>query len=364
MPSFENPNEGAGSLDVGLLLAMWARQPTGSSKETLARLKVLIRYAYLIERGPGALVRNLVGQRIYQTGLAAIRDVAWEQRLDPEHLRDLQEWLARHFPTGEGAAEAIRCEYTIRSQALDAIHEGQVPPHIMADTGLPSEFPWLQQFMARHFLHPNRTRRDTAGFHRKLLEQIGGTVADLDAADPAGTLRRARDALLDGSSLLTKLRKPNPIGTILAATGTHADLRMVVFLKGLQTAHAATVSSVALYQYERDHGTLPDNLQALVPTYMKELPRDYFDGRPLRYAKDKRILYSVGEDLEDSGGVEHLSAEVRREYEMDSASRVREVIRFGDAVYALGKPNAGPASPSERADTRRGPATRPPRPRR
>jgi len=32
------------------------------------------------------------------------------------------------------------------------------------------------------------------------------------------------------------------------------------------------------------------------------VPEDDFSGKPLRYDLDKRLIYSVGEDLEDDGG--------------------------------------------------------------
>jgi hypothetical protein len=32
------------------------------------------------------------------------------------------------------------------------------------------------------------------------------------------------------------------------------------------------------------------------------VPPDDFDGKPLRYSREKKCVYSVGEDLRDSGG--------------------------------------------------------------
>ena len=41
-----------------------------------------------------------------------------------------------------------------------------------------------------------------------------------------------------------------------------------------------------------------------MPKYIEKIPEDDFDGRPMRYSAEKKIIYSVGEDLEDSGGSE------------------------------------------------------------
>ncbi|MGB9877802.1 MAG: hypothetical protein ACPLPS_08555, partial [bacterium] len=64
----------------------------------------------------------------------------------------------------------------------------------------------------------------------------------------------------------------------------------------------ATATLLALRAYKKDKGHLPDNLSELVPEYLPEIPIDPFDGKPLRYSKEKRIIYCVGKDLIDSGG--------------------------------------------------------------
>ncbi len=51
-----------------------------------------------------------------------------------------------------------------------------------------------------------------------------------------------------------------------------------------------------------ENGRLPETLGELVPEYLDDVPRDDFDGEPLRYDRDKKVVYSVGEDLTDDGG--------------------------------------------------------------
>lgn len=64
----------------------------------------------------------------------------------------------------------------------------------------------------------------------------------------------------------------------------------------------ATACLFALRAYKKDRGKLPTTLDELVPTYLPKIPPDPFDGRPLRYSREKRIIYCVGEDLKDEGG--------------------------------------------------------------
>ena len=50
----------------------------------------------------------------------------------------------------------------------------------------------------------------------------------------------------------------------------------------------------------------PVNLDGLVPEFLSHVPLDPFDGKPLRMKKADKglILYSVGANLEDDGGVD------------------------------------------------------------
>ncbi len=69
------------------------------------------------------------------------------------------------------------------------------------------------------------------------------------------------------------------------------------------TLHATRLL-LALRCYQNDHGALPASLADLTPKYLKAIPLDDYDGLPFRYSREKKLLYSVGEDFKDDGGVE------------------------------------------------------------
>ena len=71
-----------------------------------------------------------------------------------------------------------------------------------------------------------------------------------------------------------------------------------------ETQRQMTLAAIALKRYELAHSHFPGSLQELVPQYLSELPRDYMDGKPLRYrrANESFALYSVGDDGTDDGG--------------------------------------------------------------
>jgi hypothetical protein len=76
-----------------------------------------------------------------------------------------------------------------------------------------------------------------------------------------------------------------------------------VYGHGVGNLRCALVG-VALERYRRDHGAWPENLDALIPTYLNAIPSDPQDGKPLRYKRnqDGVLVYWVGLDSTDNGG--------------------------------------------------------------
>lgn len=63
---------------------------------------------------------------------------------------------------------------------------------------------------------------------------------------------------------------------------------------------------LAAAAYHARHQKYPSALDALVPEFISEIPRDPFDGKPLKMTNvdEGLILYGIGPDLKDDGGAE------------------------------------------------------------
>ncbi|MEO8426419.1 MAG: hypothetical protein ABI651_04825, partial [Verrucomicrobiota bacterium] len=71
------------------------------------------------------------------------------------------------------------------------------------------------------------------------------------------------------------------------------------------------IAAIALKRFHMATGRYPDNLSALVPAYLSAVPKDWMDGKPLRYnlKPDGTFqLYSINEDGKDDGGDGSLMA--------------------------------------------------------
>ncbi len=75
----------------------------------------------------------------------------------------------------------------------------------------------------------------------------------------------------------------------------------------LYTEREVVRARLAYERYRAEHGEYPSEPVELVPQYLSSLPRDFFDGKPLRYSVPERVLYSVGENGADDGGSAEFS---------------------------------------------------------
>ena len=64
---------------------------------------------------------------------------------------------------------------------------------------------------------------------------------------------------------------------------------------------------LAAERYRLAHNnSLPNSLADLVPQYLPSVPADSFDGKPLRFKTIPQrgyMVYSIGKDREDDGGI-------------------------------------------------------------
>jgi hypothetical protein len=81
----------------------------------------------------------------------------------------------------------------------------------------------------------------------------------------------------------------------------------VVVLKiiRMESTCRVIVTAIALKRFQLKHGKLPETLDEMSPEFLRAVPIDPYDGKPLRYhpnADGTYMLYCVGEDGVDDGG--------------------------------------------------------------
>jgi hypothetical protein len=95
-------------------------------------------------------------------------------------------------------------------------------------------------------------------------------------------------------------KERSPLVRLLAPAGG----RLAFACNRTQAELRCAAVALAVERYRLEHRRWPDALDALVPQYLAQVPRDPFDGKPLRYRRLDQgvVVYSVGKDREDNGG--------------------------------------------------------------
>lgn len=155
---------------------------------------------------------------------------------------------------------------------------------------------WAWRLLPPDYLwQPNRTLSSLAEVYRELqrgsalnCQEAYSSVADYNDE------RRLRLAKI--------LLSPNPVGGLTLEITTPNFQRFDLKRCHNETKFSLLQALIALKAHDGETASLPAALEDLVPRYLDRVPEDRFDGAPLRYSRERQVVYSVGDDFIDSGG--------------------------------------------------------------
>ena len=235
------------------------------------------------------IISGLVGVGVAAIGLSTLEmtlpAVTTSKELSGLHLDELE-------PIGQMFQESLRGE-----EVLGLNLYSQLPP-------VPSDI------AVRGFRNPGIMSVGAGGpigiFARIFFLNADGYVhlmqqlQDL-APQPFHTVRPLLEVAFD----------PKSDGGLLTSIMVPALNHNFEVIARISAQEACAQVAIAATKFRLDHGVLPAHLADLVPTYLDAIPLDPFDGKPLRLAirKEQWIVYSVGPNGIDEGGVERKGGE-------------------------------------------------------
>ncbi len=207
-------------------------------------------------------------------------------------LQSLERILSRVAPTDPQLRELTDVLATI-AEAPDLVDTMITERGLMIGT--------CARFFAGVRLRPGSLRYWLPGARERALTDILDRMeACVEAARLPDAQRMARfDGIRKEVEDLSGLHAV--VKTLVPGMGRVAECDLVLRAR-LDLVKAA----LAVERYRLTTGSLPAALDALTPQYLKEVPVDPFDGRPIRYARQTLgyVLYSVDTDGQDNGGRE------------------------------------------------------------
>ena len=293
-------------------------------REAFRSACTLLELGCHLEADAGSSLYYLVGTGMRVGATRTMRNLVRGESLDGEQLRELQGLLNANRPSTQGFILAVRSDYEAFVDNVDQLYRGDVP---LGDDTIDCLPTWVQRYRIRYALNPNSTKRDMAILSSKLIDLatdpdagIGPTKVD-ELIDEYTTEKRAAMAEVG-----VRGKRVIQIEYMMCANRFSGSKLLVQRLCEADVCHVATATLAALHLFYRGRGHFPDSLAALVPEFMSAVPRDAYDGRPLRYSREMEILYSVGEDLQDSGGSTELRPGEQAETGSDKQRKARDYV--------------------------------------
>jgi hypothetical protein len=277
------------------------RAGQGNAEDALDDAMRLVRFGQHIEGGKGTLVDYLVAITIKGMGLELIGDLTHESRLPPDRLRRCAADLSPYQTAPGALANSLRAEYAFSRAFWEKVVSGEMDLDVfMRGTPRRGAMEWPERFLFK----PNRTRRLIAEAYRELIAAAPKYFADMPGHDKFYAVAVEEQRLAGGN-----LRGGRIFELYLSSVSGALSLKCQTNVQV-----AATRVLVAMKAFKIDKGRLPATLDELVPDYLDAVPLDDFDGKPLRYNPAKKIIYTVGKDLRDDGGMtkqEFLAAKMK-----------------------------------------------------
>ena len=273
---------------VALRASVLFRQ--GKEKEAFDEAMKIVRFGGMIEGSRGPLLPWLVGVAVKAIGLRRLRDLLQQTSLPPDVLMQYVGELSQYEVDEAALADVFRAEYMRAAKMIDDLAFGTAGS---SAPGLASG--WV---FRRVLFRNNETKRLYAQTYRRLIEDIPNSYAQR-------VNFRAGDEQSGGFfDLAGRIAAGNAVGTMLhdMLLPALAELQATKYVENMLVR--ATWLLFAIKCYKLETGQLPETLDALVPDYIDKVPLDPYDGRPMRYSREKKRVYSIGEDLKDVGGLD------------------------------------------------------------
>jgi hypothetical protein len=140
---------------------------------------------------------------------------------------------------------------------------------------------------------------------RRYLEMIQTMLEVPRQVRRTGSLAAALSETRSASQRLRQSEDSGSAKYFLATRIAPALEKASVKAARLETQREMAVAAIALKRYQLRHHRLPPTLALLTPEFLASVPRDFMDGKELRYQPNSDgtfLLYSVNEDGKDDAG--------------------------------------------------------------
>jgi hypothetical protein len=263
-------------------------------------LKEIMEFGRKVQTFGASSIICYKGQGIRSRGFECARRLAALSCVSPEELQDMAALLDIYQPDERFFQDIVKQQYQFSKQLLYDAGSGNLNTEASKFERGIMKFGW------RIIFNYEKSVGVLAEEYRNLSEAFAKHRSEYNV-NPAMQIVHQR-------SVLEHVLSKNSLGEVFLSMDV-GSVELTMKHKCIEKSRfAATQIILALRRYQLESGALPQTLDALVPNYLPQVPGDDFDGQPFRYLAEKKLLYSVGENLQDDGGVARDAQKNRLDY--------------------------------------------------
>ncbi len=268
----------------------------GKDKEAMNEALNSVGIGQKIQESQIALIEYLVANSMKVIGLETIQKILTVSKLSSDDLKQYGQDLNKYYKNEDGLISSMKMEYHISQRYIDRVKNNS--SEIMSDfmvEGMIEEFgpDFVNKIKSNYYFQPNKTKSLIAENTRANISNVSISCNNIKTVEITKQTSEDPEKLYVGE---------NAVGKILHDISA-IDLTSRIIKKCQEDVLiGATQVLIAIKAYKNNTGNYPDSLTDLVPSYLSSVPRDPFDEQILKYSAEKKIVYSIGEDMQDSGG--------------------------------------------------------------
>ncbi len=265
----------------------------GREEEALDVLLDTMKLGCMMESGKGGTIHYLVGAAVREMALEKFRVLLPKMTLAPYALKPYIKRLDEYAADGEALATCFKVNYRLCANTVDDVRDGNITTEELLSGEVSSSTPRKKRRTGYSF-RPNETKKMMADLSRNAVSNTKKPFSEFTRPEVP-----VEPPVFGGHALYYG---PNSKGRHLRDILMFADERLAIQKIHSNISIGATQLLIALKCYKIENSDLPETLDMLVPDYIDSLPEVDYDNKPLRYSKAKKIIYSIGDDMKDSGG--------------------------------------------------------------
>ncbi len=247
-----------------------------------------------IQNSQVSLFEYMVAVAIKRIGLHALQEVIILSDLSGSEMYKYTEKLSPFYENKEGLINAFKMEYHQVSWAIEGIADDSKEEAKEIKEDYMGGYIKERRIRSSHYFQPNKTKLLFANHFRADIEGVKQLCGEAEGS-------QLEWVTIPGDFFDFHIRE-NSIGRILFSI-TSVSLMSANRVRCEESLMVSiTQTMMGIKGFKNDNERYPDALGELVPHYLSSIPIDPFDEKPLRYSAEEKILYSVGEIMEDLGG--------------------------------------------------------------